>query len=255
MWLECHSNSRIVFMSTPDSIRVTPIPAIDRPARNTTRQREAGAAARAETRRLLVLAAAELFTERGYAGSTVSAIAERAGVSLQTLYSAWGSKRLLLRAYMEYALSGSPTALTEQSWVGQVRDQVAGHLAGTTDPRAQLRVAARVFRNVAERAAIGWKLYRDAAAADADIAADQAEISGGRRHTMAALLTAAHLDTASLRPGLTFQNALDTVMALLSPESYDVLVRQLAYTLDEYEEWMANTLIAALLPDKPENPN
>ena len=235
-------------MSIPE-VAAPPTASAQRPPRNTARQRAAGIAARSETRRLLVVAAAELFAERGYAGSTVSAIAERAGVSLQTLYSAWGSKRALLRAYMEYALSGSPTALTDQTWVAQIRDEVLSQLPGHADPHTQLRVAATVFRNVAERAALGWKLYRDAAAVDADVAADQAEISAGRRHTMAAVLTSAGVNTVDLHPHLDFETALDTVMVLLSPESYDVLVRQNGYTLDRYEQWMANTLITALLPN------
>ena len=48
----------------------------------------------------LLRAAEEEFTERGYAAATVARIAARAGVTVQTLYLAWGSKRALLRAYM-----------------------------------------------------------------------------------------------------------------------------------------------------------
>src|SRR6476620_9319750 len=88
--------------------------------RRMTRQREAGAASRAETQRLVV-AAGELFAELGYAGSTVTAIADRAGVSLQTLYLAWGSKRQLLRAFMEQGLSGSPSAITDAKWADMAR--------------------------------------------------------------------------------------------------------------------------------------
>jgi len=77
-------------------------------SRNTTRRREAGAASRAETRRRLLRAAGEEFAERGYHAATVTRIAERAGVTVQTLYLAWGSKRALLRAFMEASLSGDP---------------------------------------------------------------------------------------------------------------------------------------------------
>lgn len=218
--------------------------------RNTTRQREAGAAARQETRRRLVHAAAQLFAERGYAGSTVTAIAERAGVSLQTLYLAWGSKRELLRAYAEDALSGSPTSITDHTWVDQVRATVQQQLPPDADPATRLRTAAHVFRQVAERAELAWKLYRDAAASDLEIAKDQAELRKLRRKTMAATFTD-NLDQSAFRPGLTKEDALDTVMVVASPESYDVLVRYGTYTTDQFEEWIARTLTAALLADPP----
>jgi len=79
--------------------------------RNTTRQREAGAASRAETRRQLIAAARELFSEQGYSATTVIKIARLAGVSLQTLYLACGSKRELLQVVLSEALSGTPSGI------------------------------------------------------------------------------------------------------------------------------------------------
>src|ERR1700674_3047781 len=74
--------------------------------RRVSRQREAGEATRRESRRRLLVAARAEFAERGYAAATVIRIAERADVSVQTLYSNWGSKRNLLRAVMESAVTG-----------------------------------------------------------------------------------------------------------------------------------------------------
>jgi hypothetical protein len=37
------------------------------------------------------------------------------------------------------------------------------------------------------------------------------------------------------------------VMVVMGPESYDLLVRQTGYSLDRFERWSADTLIAALL--------
>lgn len=215
----------------------------------TSRQKEAGIATRAETRRRLVLAAAELFAERGYSGATVSAIAERAGVSLQTLYLAWGSKRRLLRAYLEYALTGSPTAVTDDAWVDQVRTMVSPDPAPHgQDPEVLLRSFARTFRLIAERAALGWQLYRDAAAVDADIAADHAELEVQRRRTLTGALSG--LDERDLRSGLTRSAAIDTAMVIAGPASYDVLVRHRDYSLDDFETWVGDTLVAALLRDR-----
>jgi AcrR family transcriptional regulator len=218
---------------------------VAKPGRGTTRQREAGAASRAETRRLLLIAAGELFGERGYAGSTVTAIAGRAGVSLQTLYLAWGSKRQLLRAFMEQGLSGSPTAVTDDTWADMARTRLLADLPGDPDPQTYVRAMARFFRATAERAVLGWQLYRDAAAVDPEVRADQQELSRLRRFTAVGLLSG--LPTSALRAGMTRDDAVDTVMVVMGPESYDLLVRQTGYSLDRFERCSADTLIAALL--------
>src|ERR1700744_5476601 len=75
-----------------------------------SRQKRVGDALRQDTRNRLLLAAAEEFPARGYTGTTVTRLAAAAGVSVQTLYLAWGSKRALLRGYMENALSGGASS-------------------------------------------------------------------------------------------------------------------------------------------------
>jgi AcrR family transcriptional regulator len=217
--------------------------------RRTSRQREAGAASRAVTRQLLVTAAGELFAERGYTGATVSAIADRAGVSLQTLYLAWGSKRQLLRAFMEQGLSGSPTAVTDDSWAELARSRVSAGLPPESDPQAIVHGIVGFFRSISERAALGWKLYRDAAAIDPEIRADQNELASNRRQTVTAVMN--RLPDSALRPGLSREDAIDTVMVVMGPESYHLLVEQFGYSLDRYERWVTQTLTAALLEPEP----
>ena len=62
---------------------------------------------RRETRRRVLAAATAEFAERGYVGATVARIADRADVAVPTLYSAWGSKRALLRGVMAEAVTGN----------------------------------------------------------------------------------------------------------------------------------------------------
>ena len=134
-----------------------------------TRHQEAGAASRAETRRRLLRAAEEEFAERGYTAATVARIAARAGVTVQTLYLAWGSKRALLHAYIDAALAGDETTSYPQARP----DMIAAVLEGALDdPRAIIRQISALYRQIAERAALGWQLYRDAAASDPEIATD-----------------------------------------------------------------------------------
>lgn len=106
--------------SWSDSNDPTPsdVPAPRRSALTTAKPwstHQAGSASRVETRRRLLEAAGHEFAEGGYAAATVTRIAARAGVTVQTLYLAWGSKRALLRAYMEAALLGKPKRPTRTS--------------------------------------------------------------------------------------------------------------------------------------------
>lgn len=210
--------------------------------RNTTRHREAGAASRAETRRRLLAAAGEEFAERGYHAATVSRIAARAGVTVQTLYLAWGSKRALLHAYMEAALAGAPDVVFEEQ-VPQLVDDVAKH--GEATPRAIVEHIAELYCGIAVRAALGWRLYRDAAAADAEIAADWQGLQQARHGTFAQLI--GRIPEAALHDGLTTAAAIDTAWAIASPETYGLLVDSGRYTHAQYQDWVTATLLAALL--------
>lgn len=207
-----------------------------------TRHQEAAAASRAETRRRLLRAAGAEFTERGYAAATVARIAARAGVTVQTLYLAWGSKRALLRAYVEAALAGDD----ETPYPHALPDMIGAVLDGALDdPLAIIRHVSLLYRQIAERAAIGWQLYRDAAVNDSEIAADWQALQALRHQTFSTLIT--HLPARSLRPGLTRSAAADTAWAIASPDTYDMLVRTRGYSLDQYEEWVAASLTLLLL--------
>src|SRR5499427_10952597 len=139
--------------------------------RRVSRQREAGEVTRRETRRRLLAAARAEFAERGYAAATVIRIAERADVSVQTLYSNWGNKRNLLRAVMESSVTGDDDLPLVP---GQPPAILVATLdpADAADPRRLLAHLSHQYRLLAERSAIGWQTYRDAAGIDPDIAAD-----------------------------------------------------------------------------------
>jgi len=215
-------------------------------ARRVSRQREAGEATRRETRRRLLVAARAEFAERGYAAATVIRIAERADVSVQTLYSNWGNKRNLLRAVMESAVTGDDNIPLE---AGQPPAVIVATLdpGDAKDPRRLLAHLSHQYRLLAERSAIGWQTYRDGAGIDPDIAADWQQLMEMRRrafHTMFARLPA-----TALRPGLSNAAAADTAWVIASPDSHDLLVRQAGYSYDQLEDWARTTLTAALLPD------
>jgi AcrR family transcriptional regulator len=214
--------------------------------RRISRQREAGEVTRRETRRRLLVAAGLEFAERGYAAATVTRIAERAGVSLQSLYSAWGSKRALLRAVMETAVTGEPES-DGQLRAGEPPAPLRAELRDDDvgDPRELIGRLAHLYRRLAERSAIGWRTYKDAAAVDPEIAADWRQLMDIRRANVTAV--AGRIPREFLRDGLTAEAAGDTVWAIASPDTQEMLVRHAGYSYDAYEEWVRRTLCAALL--------
>ncbi|MBV8954409.1 MAG: TetR/AcrR family transcriptional regulator [Solirubrobacterales bacterium] len=199
-----------------------------------SRQQRVGDALRQDTRKRLLEAAAEEFPARGYAGTTVTRLAAAAGVSVQTLYLAWGSKRALLRGYVEQALAGNL----------QSPENASRRFTGLT-PHDRLTELAALVTEIAQRAAIGWTLYRDASAVDPEIAADWNELQILRHRTFSRIL--ADIPANALAHGLTQRSAVDTAWTVASPESYDLLVHRLGYSLAEFRDWMTQTLLTALL--------
>lgn len=204
-----------------------------KPLRNTTRLREAGAASRAETRRLLLAAAAEEFERVGYVAATVSRIAAGAGVTVQTLYLAWGSKRALLRAYLESTLAPGASPSGEH-FASQLRPDT---------PAGTLSQIAALFCGVAQRSALAWRAYRDGAAVDSAIAQEWHQLQALRKATMTALLATIPDEAMRLRR----EEAVDTAWAIASPAAYDLMVSDAGYTPQRFEAWIASTLHAAIL--------
>jgi AcrR family transcriptional regulator len=199
-----------------------------------SRQKKVGDALRLDTRNRILAAAAEEFSAHGYTGTTVTRLASAAGVSVQTLYLAWGSKRALLRGYMESAIAGD---------LGSPED-ASRRFTGLA-PQERLTELAALVTAIADRAATGWRLYREAAAVDPEIAADWHELQMLRHRTFSRIL--GDMPASALAEGLTPETAVDTAWTIASPESYDLLVHRLGYTLSEFQLWMEHTLSAAIL--------
>jgi AcrR family transcriptional regulator len=199
-----------------------------------SRQKRVGDALRQDTRNRLLEAAQQEFPAHGYAGTTVTRLAAAAGVSVQTLYLAWGSKRALLRGYMEHALAGGP---------GSPEDAVR-RFTGLA-PQERLTELAALVAEIADRAATGWRLYRDASAVDPEIAADWNELHMLRHRLITRII--ADIPASALAQGLTNSKAADTAWTIASPESHDLLVYRLGYRLDQFRDWMTHNLIAAIL--------
>ena len=207
-----------------------------RPYDSTNRQRQA-----ADTRRRIFEAAEELFTRDGYVTTTIAAIAEHAGVAVQTVYASTKSKRDILKGILDLAISGE---------VEQVPIQASSRwqeIEAEADPRTRLRKLARLHREICVRQAPAFAIMADAAGSDPEIRTLMHDMADQRYQDHHRLAETLH-ETSDIRPDLTSRRAADIIWALANERTYLALVRDRRWSTQDYEDWIADQLIAALLP-------
>jgi AcrR family transcriptional regulator len=197
----------------------------------------------ARTRQDVVDAARRLFLADGYGGTTVSSIAEAAGVSVETIYKAFGGKAGLVRAMVAKGLEGAGPVPAEQR-----SDEMQ---AAERDPRTVIRNWTRLGTEVAPRTAPVVLLIRSAAGSDPEMADLLAEVDELRLRRMEANARTLH-ERGDLRPGITLEQARDVLWTISSPELYELLVLRRGWSVDRFAAFQAEQMIAALLP--PEAP-
>ncbi len=191
----------------------------------------------AETQVSVVSAAAQLFAERGWRGTSMRDVARAAGVSLETVYGAGGSKaRLLVRA-IEVGVVGDelPVPLAQRP-----EFQALG-----TGPRSdRLRAAAHMVSVQYARVARLHRTLEHAATGDADLAGTLGEIRAQQRTSFG--------DGVELIVGRTVEpEVVDGLQAIGSPEVYLQLVESAGWSSEQYQEWLAGTF-GRLLDHIPE---
>ncbi len=195
-----------------------------------------------QTRNAIIETARRLFLRDGFAGTTIAAIAAEARVSVETIYKAFGGKPGLVRAICDAALAGQGPVPAETR-----SDQLQLH---EPDPRRIIRGWGELTVEVAPRIAPIMLLVRSAAAADPEMAGLLAEVDAARLSRMTRnahnLAAAGHL-----RPDITVEQAGEVMWTYSSPELYELLVLKRAWPAGRYGAFIAEAMIAALLPPEP----
>lgn len=192
------------------------------------------------TRRAVLAAARELFTSQGYSVTTVAAIAERAGVAVDTVYATIGRKPAVLREVVESAISGVDRAVpaAERDYVRAVR---AAPTAGE-----KIDAYATALAHMGPRTAPVFRALRDAASRDPECAALHREITERRAGNM--LLFAAELrGTGELRDDLSDQEIADIVWSMNAADYYLLLVAERRWTPERYGIYLADAWRRILL--------
>jgi AcrR family transcriptional regulator len=191
-----------------------------------------------QTRRKILESAFRLFADRGYAGTTIAAVAEDAGVSPETIYLSLGGKRGLLEGAIEMAITGAEERATrEDSWWTTVAalpgapERLERMVEYSCRILARTRPIHAVIRGAADKeafaAVLGRRLLHDRLTA-------QTERVGQ------------YLGD-DLRPGLSVDQAGQRYCVLASPELYHLLTVELRWTIDEHRTWLTELLKTELL--------
>ena len=192
------------------------------------------------TRQAILDAGRRLFLELGYAQTTMPAVARAAGVSVETVYKAFGNKPGLVKALFDVAIVGDddPIPLME-------RDFVRRNIA-EPDPRKKLTEYGRHLVGVHARTSAILLVVRDAAATDTGAAEVWEAMQQERLTGMTAF--AKHLKSGGhLRRGVSMPEARDVLWTHNSVELWDLLVNQRGWAGARFGRWVAQQLIAALL--------
>jgi AcrR family transcriptional regulator len=191
-----------------------------------------------ETRRAILDAAHQLFVANGYAATTIQAVAEGAGVAVQTVYAVFGNKRELLRQLIEAMITGDdePEPITERA--------EALAVAAEPDARRRAELDAALSRSITERVAPIIRVVGEAAASDPELAAVMEAVKAARREEM---ITSATIVAGPDGLSVDVEEAAATLYVIYSPQVADMLMRDYGWSADRYEQWLARMILATVI--------
>lgn len=200
------------------------------------------------TRARIIAAAARRFGARGYAGTTMRAVAADAGVALPTVELVFGTKATLLKAVIDVAIAGDdePVPMLDRQW--------ARHAESAAGAAGFAAVCAGQLAESARRAAGLTLVALEAARADPDIAAVAAQLMA-QRQVMAAWIVDGLRRRARLRDGIDRAAAVDTVWVLMDPALFGRLAGDRHWSPARFRDFFADALLRLLFSAPGQQPN
>lgn len=192
-----------------------------------------------QTRRRIRDAADTLFLAHGYVSTSMDDIAKAAGVSRQTVFSAFGSKANLLKEAFDVRLAGDdePLALAERPEAQRILEE--------TDPAALLRAQAAFYIVTTLRVLPLWPAMVAGAATDPACAEVLAFFDRGRFEGPGAIVDVL-AERGQLRAGLSRKRGKEAMYLLTNPNvTHDALDR--GWKVRQLQDWLGDCLIAVLL--------
>jgi AcrR family transcriptional regulator len=195
------------------------------------------------TRAAVLRAARDLFTSRGYASTSVAAIARAAGVSVDTLYAAVGRKPQLLLAVhdMELAEGDTPVEAEQRDYVRRVRAATSATDKIAAYTEALARLLPRTVPLLDSLRTVG----------ETDPACREVYLAVRERRARNMRLFAADLrSTGELRDDLDDAAVATLVWSMNAPEYY-LLIRSRGRTPEQYAAIVRDVWTRTLLRNPP----
>ncbi len=192
------------------------------------------------SQRRIVEAARTLLLEQGYAATTMTAVANAAGVSVETIYKTVGGKAALVKVIWDITLVGDdePVPLAQ-------RPEFAAIYA-EPDPRRKIARFVALGTVLHQRLAPLWTIVdQGASAGNVELQQLRATIQRERLAGAERIVTQLH---GFLRDDLDVQQARDQVWTLISPEVRRLLVDGRGWSTEEYETWVSGVLMGMVRP-------
>ncbi len=194
------------------------------------------------TRRAILESARRLFLSNGYGPTSIRAVAEEAGVAVQTVYAVFGNKRQLVIELVEDAVTGDDHLVDPRA-----EDSETSAVRAEPDPRRRAQLGAALSRKIIERLLPVFKITSDAAAVDPDFAELNQAMIARRRAEMA--------DGATLLAGddglrVSPDDAAASLFVLCSPHVAQLLTEHLGWSFDRYQAWLADAIERLILNDQ-----
>ncbi|WP_280352452.1 TetR/AcrR family transcriptional regulator [Nocardia abscessus] len=185
------------------------------------------------TRADIAEAAGRLFLTRGWAETTIADVAREAGVSVPTVYAAYGNKKGLVWALVDAAdVSGDmPRMLAE--------------LEICPTPAQQLAAMAGYDRRLFERAGDLIALVRESGRTEPELATLYAQAREVADRTRLEVFSS--WPHGTLRPGLDISTATDIYAALCNIDVYATFVTERSWSPEAVERWWSEALARELL--------
>jgi AcrR family transcriptional regulator len=185
----------------------------------------------AQTEDRILAAATELFERDGYAATTLTAIAERAGVGDRTVYVRFGTKVALFNRVVVMAIAGGP---------GAPGSTAGDQQPGLTEPTVEERIAAYAHysRMILERTGRLFAVAHLAAGLEPEIEVYWARGRRGNRREIERLWATMGSD-GLLPAGLDLDWLVSTAVILGAADTYLTMTRMYDWGLDDYERWLA----------------
>jgi len=170
--------------------------------------------------------------------TTIEAIAEAAGVAVQTVYYVFGTKRNVLAAVLDTSVAGDvePVPVVDRPWVERIAD------APDAASALELLVAEAVA--IVARTAPVFEVVR-AAAADPEIAVLLADNRRNRRSDQRRLVGML-ADAGHLRGDLDADTAADVFYALVNEDVFHLLVGECGWDIARFTTWLTGLLVDQL---------